>query len=286
MHFGVDISSNNPHPINWPAAYADLKARGGGAQPFAIVKATQGTGYVNDFFAEDVHAATTAGFAVGAYLMDQGNDDVAAEEALFRRIAGGLPQFDDDELPMGNAQYAAHCAELLAQAPSAGDYLNQSEEDEGFPLSTVPWEANYDGQPGVTHRVVLIHQFSDSGTVNGIGGRVDLNAWLGTDAQFDRVFHLVITPPTPPEDWFTMATLQDLETAVRAVLNEGTASGQIDWANTEKAILGTAQGLINDMNALSAAVRALPGEIVEALRSAGALMDPPPAANGTPAASA
>jgi hypothetical protein len=46
-------------------------------------------------------------------------------------------------------------------------------------------------------------------------------------------------------DWFDMATIDDLKNAVRAVLNEGTAQGQKNWAGTSKATLATAQGLVN-----------------------------------------
>jgi GH25 family lysozyme M1 (1,4-beta-N-acetylmuramidase) len=198
-HYGIDISSNNGHPIDYPTVVAHLRQLGGGTQPFVIVKATQGTGYTNPYFSEDVHGFAAAGAAVGAYLMDQGNNDPAAEETYFRKVAGGLPQFDDDELPMGNNAYAQHCAALVAQQPAALDYLNQSEEDGGYPAGAGLWEANYNGQPGVTHRPgVLIHQYADNGTVPGIAGQVDMNVWLGSDTAFAQTFHLTTPPPAPP----------------------------------------------------------------------------------------
>lgn len=190
-HYGIDISSAQPHPINWAAAFAALSALGGGGQPYVIVKATQGTGYINPFFAGDIAAARAAGFAVAAYLFDQGNLDPAAEEAFFRATAGTLPQWDDDETPAGSGNYATHCQVLVAQDTAAGVYLNQSEENAGFPHGAAVWEANYNGQPGVTHLAgVLNHQYSDAGQVAGIAGPVDMNFWTGTEAQFAAWFHL------------------------------------------------------------------------------------------------
>jgi hypothetical protein len=54
-----------------------------------------------------------------------------------------------------------------------------------------------------------------------------------------------------------MANQADLEAAVRKVLNEGTAKGQHNWAETEQAELGTVQGNVNRLNTLSGAVAAL-----------------------------
>jgi hypothetical protein len=221
VHHGVDVSSNN-HPdnasIDWPLVFADLKARGGGQQPFAIVKAIQGTHYVNPFFSEDVNGARAAGFALGAYLMDQGDDDPAAREAVFRRVAGPLPQFDDDELPEGNLAYATHCAALVAQNPAALVYLNQSQEDEGFPTGAALWEANYNDLPGVTHKPALIHQYTNIGSVDGIIGAVDVDAFLGTEAEFAALFAAVTTTG---DDEVTSQDIQNIVEAFQSQFQPG-----------------------------------------------------------------
>jgi hypothetical protein len=194
-HFGVDVSSNNPHPIAWAALFTYLEGLGGD-KPFAIVKISQGTGYVNPDASADIAAARAAGFVVGGYLMDQGNADPASEEALFRANAEGVPQFDDDELPEGlsTSAYIAHLQSLVAVA-DVPQYLNQSEEDEGFPAGEGLWEANYNNQPGVTHRAgVLIHQYTSSATVPDAAGQFDLNCWTGSEVEFEQFFGL--TPPT------------------------------------------------------------------------------------------
>lgn len=197
MRFGVDVSSNNPHPIAWAALYAYLQGLGAEA-PFAIVKITQGTGYVNPDAHDDIAAARAAGFIVGGYLMDQGNADPATEEAVFRAHSEGVPQFDDDELPEGlsASAYIAHLQSLVAVA-DVPQYLNQSEEDEGYPAGSGLWEANYNNQPGVTHRAgVLIHQYTSSATVPGAQGEFDLNCWTGSEAQFSAFFGLTPTSTT------------------------------------------------------------------------------------------
>lgn len=45
-----------------------------------------------------------------------------------------------------------------------------------------------------------------------------------------------------------MATITELETALRHVLNEGTARGQINWAGTSKATLAAIQHVTNLIN--------------------------------------
>jgi lysozyme len=188
MHYGVDVSSNNPHPINWTALAAYLK-QVGGEQPFAIVKITQGTGYVNPDAAVDVAAARAAGFAVAGYLMDQGNDAPSAEEQVFQANSMQLPQANDIELPEGLtvAQYIAHSQQLTALNSSALTYLNQSEVAEGFPTQNL-WLAEYNGAPGTVSHACLVHQYTSSATVVGVTGQLDLNVWLGTEVQFSQYF--------------------------------------------------------------------------------------------------
>jgi Glycosyl hydrolases family 25 len=195
MHYGIDVSDNNPHPINVGALYSYLATLGGG-QPFVIVKATQGSGYVNPDFLADIAAFKAGGFAVGAYLMDQGNVAVAAEEAKFKLVAGGLPQFDDDELPSGltQAQYVEHLAGLIAEADSV-QYFNQSYVQEGFHEGAGLWLAQYNGFPGSTSYPCLIHQYTDAGTVPGAAGQFDLNFFMGSEAQFAATFKLILIPP-------------------------------------------------------------------------------------------
>lgn len=196
MHFGIDVSSNNIHPLNASALASWLHQCGQGAQPFAIVKITQGTGYVNPDAVGDLAMLRGAGFALAGYLMDEGNADVVAEEALYRKVAGVLPQTNDIELPDGLSpvQYAAHVAELVAQDPGALDYLNQSEVAEDIPTASGLWLAQYNGAAGSVAYPSVIHQFSDNATIPGCAGQFDLDAWLGSETQFATFFGLAPIP--------------------------------------------------------------------------------------------
>jgi len=55
-------------------------------------------------------------------------------------------------------------------------------------------------------------------------------------------------------DWFDMATVKDLQDAVRSVLNEGTGGGQKNWATTNQAMLSTIQGLTNQLKTVVGAL--------------------------------
>jgi Domain of unknown function (DUF1906) len=82
----------------------------------------------------------------------------------------------------------------------------------------------------------------------------------GADVDFDKIIHpaeLGAWWPagrTPSTDWFDMADVDDLKNALRAVLNEGTAVGQTNWAGTNRAILSTAQALANRLNEVGGSV--------------------------------
>ena len=199
MHYGVDISSNNPHPVNWAAIAAWARAQGGGAEPFAFVKISQGTGYINSEAAGDIASARANGMAVAGYLFDEGLAPVAGEEAIFKQQSLGLPQADDFETPEGLTvqQYVQHCGALVAVDRSVLEYLNQSEVAEGFPANAL-WLADYNNDPGHPTFPCLVHQYTDVGTIPGISYGFDLNAWLGTEAQYSSYFHPSSQPPPHP----------------------------------------------------------------------------------------
>jgi hypothetical protein len=199
-HYGVDVSSNNQHPMAWPAIYAELKALGGGEEPFAIIKITQGTGYVNPDQAIDVVQARAAGFKyLAGYLMDQGNDQVAAEEALYQKVST-LPQTDDIELPEGLsvAEYVQHAHDLINIHPRALSYLNQSQVHEGFPGGAGLWLAEYNNNPGSVITPSTIHQYTSSCSIPGAAGAFDMNIWLDTEEYFQSFFGGAAQEPVAP----------------------------------------------------------------------------------------
>ena len=223
MHVGLDCSSNNTHPIDYVQAVTALAAMGNGATPFVIVKVSQGSTYVNPYVQQDVAGFRSAGAVVAGYLMDEGSADPAAEEALYRRTVGNLPQTDDDELPDGVADYAAHCQLLVAQNNRALDYLNQSEVAGGLPSGAGLWLAEYNDQPGVVSYPCVIHQFTSTGSLAGISGHVDLNAWLGTEALFTSFFAINGAAPGGPivSDNGNPATDPEIPDAVDVAMRPG-----------------------------------------------------------------
>jgi len=67
MPTGPDVSSNQPHPIDWHQV-------AGAGHTFAVVKATEGWGYKNPYFVQDVQQARAAGLIVWPYhWMSPGN---------------------------------------------------------------------------------------------------------------------------------------------------------------------------------------------------------------------
>jgi hypothetical protein len=195
QHFGLDVSSNNQHPLNVGAIDTYLRGLGGDGQPFVIVKVNEGNYYTNPFAQSDIAAFKAAGFAVGGYLMDAGSSDPGSEEAMYNRIAAGVPQFDDDELPDGmtTEQYIQHLNGLIAQHPAL-QYLNQSEAASGYNESIGLWLAQYNDNPGVVAYACLIHQYTSGGTIPGLSGEFDMNYFMGSESEFDAVFSV---PPSP-----------------------------------------------------------------------------------------
>jgi len=62
-------------------------------------------------------------------------------------------------------------------------------------------------------------------------------------------------------DWLAMASLEEVKTAMRQVLNEGTGSGQKNWPGTNKAILSTEQKNYNELQAVQATLANMASEL-------------------------
>jgi len=231
-HYGVDVSSNNPHPINWVALYKYLLGLGN-ETPFVVIKISQGVTYENIDFTTDLAQAKAAGFIVAGYLMDQGNDVPADEVALYRRIAGSLPMFDDDELPEGlsTSGYISHLQSLIQIAPTI-QYLNQAEVAEKYSEGTGLWLAEYNGSPSQVSYPCLIHQYTSSGYVPNCSGQFDLNVWMGTEQQFSAIFNAAPPPPptptpTPMEARMAVTQLLSFKPGQRDLLQVPPGSGKL-----------------------------------------------------------
>jgi hypothetical protein len=57
---------------------------------------------------------------------------------------------------------------------------------------------NNDPEATLTNHPYVMHQYSSNGTVPGIAGRVDLDAWFGSVAQFRKYGYQVPAPTSSP----------------------------------------------------------------------------------------
>jgi lysozyme len=198
-HFGVDIS-NWQGDVNIEQMVNQLRAMGG-VTPFVIVKATESVNYVNPLFASQIKAAQAAGADVAAYLFDEGRTSSSGEQLYFRHVAGGIPEAFDMEDPQGDTpqQYIAKLNQLNCLNSQALDYLNYSEAKQGMGGEGL-WLAYYSGTPGLFPAGIqhpIIHQYTSTGRLNGASGGLDLDIWLGTEAQYQNFFHPGTSAPLP-----------------------------------------------------------------------------------------
>jgi lysozyme len=191
----IDVSSNN-HPngaINWPAV-----ARAGVTT--AIIKATEGTTYVNPYYQSDRSAALAAGMDVLAYHY-AGFGSAVGEARTFIQYAGSrYARILDAEQSTNVAWMRSFLMEL--GNPSAELCTYGSQDPIGSIRGQIPstiWVAAY-GQnyPGYG----VMWQFTDKAEIPGISGPCDESSWHGTDLQYETLFGLDNPPdPTPgPEE--------------------------------------------------------------------------------------
>ncbi len=188
---GIDVSTHQEQ-IDWDAVASS-------GVEFAILRAgyrgsTAGKLYEDDRFADNLRGAKEAGLKVGVYFFSQAvNEAEAVEEAryvcdLLGRQRPELPVFYDWEylegrvptpglLPMTECA-VAFCEEVKAQGYTPGVYFNQDygynyldlRELAGYSL----WLAEYGDIPDFPYLYHMV-QYTDSGTVSGIDGPVDLD---------------------------------------------------------------------------------------------------------------
>ena len=193
----VDISSNNPHPIDWAKV-----VKGGIAG--AYIKNTEATNYVNPFFTKDSENATKAGIPWGVYHFAQpGKADAVASARFFVQNGGAkgqLPPALDLEVTTLTPQKTAQWALTWLQSVQAFSgrkpiiYVGYY-----FPASQFPFLAPYDlwlpAYPNGYHPVNNVctlprprvpapwvstgwklWQFTSIAHPFGMGGNVDLSA--------------------------------------------------------------------------------------------------------------
>jgi len=173
----ADLSSNNhPNdaPIDWSAVV--------GVDAF-IIKATQGSSYVNPWYASDLAGALSIHRPALAYHY-AGFGDIATELDWFIAHAGPLAACLDFE----TSQDAPWIATFLNGIPRLSTQKLAYGSESTFPrnLPALSWIAAY-GQPNSPPGAIL-WQYTSTATVPGITGNVDLSTWLGTLDQWSALF--------------------------------------------------------------------------------------------------
>jgi len=179
----VDLSSDDAHPIDYAAA----KAAG---VTGVFVKATEGMGYTNPYFHEDVAGFQAVGVPVLGYHFASFGD-VNAEVAHFKSVAGPLARVLDSETSTDANWQNAFLSALGLWPTQRCNYGSASTLPR---TASLLWVADYGANPGFGD----CWQFTDAGTVAGISGDVDISAWTGSTANFDSLFNIA-SPPVPPK---------------------------------------------------------------------------------------
>ncbi len=199
---GIDVSEHQK-VIDW----SKVKAAG---IEYAFIRVgyrgyTKGGLAEDAYFRQNLAGATAAGVKVGVYIFSQAiTKEEAIEEAnyLLERIKDyniTFPvvldfEFSPDKgrletAKLSKAEGTAICLEFCKTIQAAGytpmvyanpDMLNNHLNAEEISNQYLVWLANYTTQTSYTGKFDY-WQYSSSGTVDGITGRVDMNFFYGTD---------------------------------------------------------------------------------------------------------
>jgi GH25 family lysozyme M1 (1,4-beta-N-acetylmuramidase) len=230
---GPDVSSYQ-HPngksINW-------KKVGKSGQKFAIVKATEGTSYVNPYFAKDYAAAGAAGLVRGSYhfarpakpIVSTAQDQAKAfakevgtvtstktlPPALDLEVTGGL---SSTQLVTWAQTFLLEMRHLTGRTPMLYTYpyfwdndVNDPSAFKRFPL----WMASY----GSTAPTASLWQYTSNGTVKGIPDITDLSKYVGSSGPTwatiaDGTVKTSWTPAAPAAPYDIFASGADKEASV------------------------------------------------------------------------
>ncbi|GAA2442793.1 GH25 family lysozyme [Streptomyces macrosporus] len=210
---GIDTSRwNHGSAINWNSVAAS-------GQKFVFHKASQSTGWVDPYFVQDFKASAAAGLMNSGYhFYAEGTGSAQADHfiATLRsagytgKAAGQLPPVVDLEHHNGACPaYAttSHIGTFIDKVESAFGvtpivytskwFVDDCLGGNGGIFSTTPlWQPRYQSGsnepaaiPGA-NRSWSFWQYSDTGTVSGISGNVDLNVFRGTLSELRAMANL------------------------------------------------------------------------------------------------
>jgi lysozyme len=193
---GVDVSK-------WQGTidFAKIKAAG---MSYVFVKATEGITGVDPDYARNIAAARAAGLVAGSYHFYETNDDPSAQFGNFRQHAdvkpGDLPPVVDIEvLAQGSRpDWAGDLKSFLAQMEQAYGarpilYSGVSFANEylagfgDYPLWVAEYTSASTPKVPTGWTTWTFWQYSQSGSVAGVDGAVDMDRFNGTAAQFNAL---------------------------------------------------------------------------------------------------
>ncbi len=193
----LDIS-NYQHPTTQPITWAKVAA-----DPVRVVgvvlKATQGTTYVNPFYAQDLAGAVANHVPVLAYHYADFTT-AKAEAAHFYAVAGrrgrALDVETSPDVTWMNAFWAALPAEPLEETYGSASTLPRA-------VKSGLWAADYTSNPGFG----TLWQAGDNLTVAGIPAPVDYSVWLASPTAFNLFFGITTPPVAPPTSGGSMVSV-------------------------------------------------------------------------------
>ncbi|WP_445300896.1 GH25 family lysozyme [Microcoleus sp. BR0-C5] len=215
---GIDVSGWQGN-VNWQSVKND-------GYSFAFVKATEGTGFTDQQFAQNWQGTKNAGVVRGAYHYFHPDLDPVAQANHFINTIGTLAP--NDLPPVLDLEHADNLSAttVLSKAqqwldvvenatgrkpivytyPSFWkDNLGNTQQFSDYPL----WIANYTSASGPIvpggWKNWTFWQYSDSGRVNGISGNVDLNKFSSNASS-----GLGNPVPKSQDEFFPIGTLGEL----------------------------------------------------------------------------
>lgn len=172
---------------------------------FVIVKATQGTSYVNPYCAGWVDAALARGLKVGVYHYISGGDATGEAEFFYsqchgwdNRVMWCLDWESGSNTAWGNTDYLATVIDTLTRFTGKPPMVYASYS--GYPFDVVDarncgrWIAQYANNNSTGYQTspwnedaytCAIRQYSSAGRISGYSGNLDLNKFYGDAAAWD-----------------------------------------------------------------------------------------------------
>jgi len=221
---GPDVSSYQ-HPSGQTISWGSAKASG--SATFGFVKASEGPGYTNPYFASDFAGMAAAGMIRGAYHFASPSTSAAAQAQHFVDVTGTLHQKGDlppvlDLETSGGLSPTALIAWTQSYLQTiktltgrnaiiyTGPYFWQTAMANSGAFSGYPlWIATYGPAPQIPGgwSTYTFWQYTSSATLPGVTGAVDMSVFNGTLASLQALANGVTSAaPTPPVGSLDAAT--------------------------------------------------------------------------------